>query len=220
MADDGNAECDVAEPGGQGDQHGRRRASPLTLQKLLDSLLVGRLLRSQDSLSEVLVRSVGAIYGAGEAEQTRAMIEAKEIQVPAPTQLSHARLKLDLLLMNLRREDWRLSDDVWVMLSADSSPQGLDFLVTVEDRIKNPGLVVDASPKELAQYSLSCNLQTSTLPPLVVGSGNSDTASKFELLMRSIMLDVGPEALARYGESVVGFCSDFGVESHVTQASE
>lgn len=196
----------------------RCRAAPLSLQKLLESLLLTRLLRSAESLPEVLVRSIASVYGSDEAASLKQQLRSKEVAAPNPTQLSHARLKLDMLLMSVRREQLASSSDqVFVMLSSDSSPQSLDFLVTVEDRIKNPGLVVDASPQELAQYSLSGNLQTSTLPPMVLGSGNSDTPAKFEALMRSVMLDCGHKRLPAYGASVVGFCSDFGVESHLTQ---
>ena len=207
-------------------QRGRqrpRRAAPIPLHKLIDCLLVGRLLRSTESLQEVVVRSVAIALGSDEASAVNDRIKQRTMQIPAATQLSHARLRLDLLLMQLRKSEWRRlqqsSEKIFVCLSADSSPQGLDFLVTIEDRIRNPGMVIEATRQELAQFSLSDNVRTSTLPPLVVGSGRSDTASKFELLMRSIMLDVGPDSLTAYGESVVGFCSDFGVESHLTQDS-
>lgn len=197
----------------------RCRAAPLPLEKLLEALLLSRLIRSADTLPDVLTRSIGIVCGHEEATELQRKLKAKEIQVPQKTQLSHARLKLDLLLMEMKREVWAESKNVWVMLSSDSSPQGLDFMVTVEDRILNPGLVIDATPKELAEFSLSRNLVTSTLPPIVVGSGNSDTAAKFEGVMRSIMLDAGRESLSTYAQSVIGFCSDFGVESHLTQAS-
>ena len=78
---------------------------------------------------------------------------------------------------------------MFVMLSSDSSPQGgLDYFVTVEDRIRNPGLIIDASAAEIAEWCLSDNLQTGVLPLSVVGSGNSDMSAKFETLMHSAML--------------------------------
>ena len=199
----------------------RVRAPTMPLHKLLEALLLSRLLRSMEDLPQVLFRSVASVYGPEEAKDLRARVEGKDFAVPAPTQISHARLKLDVLLMQLRREQWRSlgRGRVWITLSSDSSPQGLDFMVTVEDRIQRPGQVVDATPQELATFSLSDDLQTSILPPCVIGSGNSDTAAKFEALMRSIMLDVGHEGLTDYGARVIGFCSDFGVESHITHVS-
>lgn len=211
-----------AVPGSQPNAPERKRAKPLPLHKLIEALFISRLLRSAENLPEVLMRAIATVYGAKEAQDLRETLAQKTFCVPKPTQLSHARLKLDVLLMQLRREQWHAcggtSGHMWVMLSSDSSPQGLDFMVTVEDRIRNPGLVIDATPKEIAEFSLSTNLQTSVLPPAVIGSGNSDTPAKFEALLRSVMLDVGEEGLTSYGRSVVGFCSDFGVESHLTQA--
>ena len=43
-------------------------------------------------------------------------------------------------------------DETLVMVSSDSSPQGgLDFFNSVEDRVRNPGLILDASPAEIAE---------------------------------------------------------------------
>lgn len=187
--------------GGEADARPRPRvrAPTLPLHKLLEALLLSRLLRSMEDLPQVLFRSVASVYGPEEAAELRARVEGKDFPVPAPTQISHARLKLDVLLMQLRREEWQSLGRVWITLSSDSSPQGLDFMVTVEDRIQRPGQVVDATAQELAMFSLSDDLQTSILPPCVIGSGNSDTAAKFEALLRSVMLDVGHEGLTEYG---------------------
>ena len=111
-------------------------------------------------------------------------------------------------------------DETFVMMSSDSSPQGsLDFFISVEDRARNPGLIIDASPAEIAEWCLSDNIQTAVLPLCIVGSGNSDMSAKYEALLHSSMLDVGHQSLPAYSRSVVGFCADYGVEGHLTQVS-
>ena len=62
----------------------------------------------------------------------QAQIAKKELAVPHPTQLSRARVKLDMLMMKLKQQQWasaRRNCDTgfFIMLSVDASPiQGTD----------------------------------------------------------------------------------------------
>ena len=137
--------------------------------------------------------------------------------MPSSTQLSHARVKMDALLMSARRK--LFSSETFVMVSSDSSPQGgLDFFISVEDRVRNPGMIIDASPAEIAEWCLSDNMQSAVLPLCIVGSGNADLSAKYEALLHSALLDVGPDALSSYSRNIIGLCADYGVERHLTQA--
>ena len=203
----------------------RRRNEQLSLGRLLESLLLARLLRSALSLPEVLYRAVAFILGAEEAMKLKERMAQKTYAVPSDTQLSHARFKLDCLLMHCRRSHWaefqRSQTQVWIVLSSDASPQGgLEYFVTLEDRFKHPGLLVDSSREEVLEWCRSSNLQSSTLAPCIIGSGNAGTAAKFEALLHSVMLDVPHDSLELYGHSVLGYCSDYGVEGHLTEDAQ
>ena len=123
---------------------------------------------------------------------------------------------MDALFMRYRRQQWmkwqESGANVWTVLSSDASPQGgLEYFVTLEDRITNPGLLIDSSAEDIAEWSKSSNMQTSTLALCVIGSGNAGTAAKFEALLHSVMMD------EHYLQSVLGYCSDYGVEGHLTE---
>ena len=130
--------------------------------------------------------------------QVKCKLDSEEIQVPHASTLSRSRLMLDLLIMNWRKQEFQnASSGFFTYLSSDSSPQaGTDFLLTLEDRVerRHAGLVVDATEEELAAWSASNYLQTSSLPVAVVGAGNSGVAGKYEGLLHSIVCDCGNEA--------------------------
>ena len=192
------------------------------MAKLLEALLLSRLIRSALTLPEVLYRSIAFLLGPEEAVRLRGLMTDKTIAVPSATQLSHARLKMDCLLMETRRTQWvsnqQAGSRVFVILSSDASPQGgLQYFVTVEDRCVNPGLLIDSSPEIISEWCVSENMQTAVLPPCVIGSGNAGTAAKCEALFHSIMLDCPHEHLQEYCTCVLGYCTDFGVEAHVPE---
>ena len=81
-------------------------------------------------------------------------------------------------------------DETFVMVSSDSSPQGgLDFFISVEDQVRNPGLIIDASRAEIAEWCSGDNSQTAALPLRIVGSGTSDMSAEYEALFHSSMLE-------------------------------
>ena len=58
---------------------------------------------------------------------------------------------------------------------------GLDYFVTLEGRVRNPGFVIDASAAEIAEWCLK--RQPADRLPLSVGSGNSDMSAKYDALI-------------------------------------
>ena len=158
-------------------------------------------------------------------------IEQKRFAAPHPTQLSRARLKLDMLLMKLRQQEWarcfrkgRCGEDSgqFVLLSADASPQaGTELLMIVEDRVprNRAAEVVGASPEQLSQWGLQSHIITSTLPLGVLGSGACGTSAKFEVLAHCARLDCCHNEdlahAAHYAASVISFTADYGVEAHL-----
>ena len=72
------------------------------LDKLIEALLMGRLLKNQSDLPQAFVRSVGFLLGPQTAESLRAGIASRKVEIPSASSLSRARLKADCLLMRLR----------------------------------------------------------------------------------------------------------------------
>ena len=149
-------------------------------------------------------------------------VKSKEIGIPHKTQLSRARVKLDLLLMRLRQCEFSRGVPTFIYLSADASPQGgLEYYIVLEDKIsrQNAGGIVEATPEERMQWCKADYLKTTTLPVSVLGSGNASAAAKFEALTHSVILDsmyAGiPANVAKYGESIISYCSDFGAEASI-----
>ena len=155
-------------------------------------------------------------------------IKSKEVPVPHKTQLSRCRVKLDMLLMQMRQQEWSgtfagATSDFFVYLSADASPQGsLEYFLVLEDRItrEHAASIAGATPEERDQWCRAGYLKTTTLPPTILGSGKASAASKFEALTHAVILDTmcdaDPGYVARYSQSVVSYCSDFGPESNLS----
>ena len=61
---------------------------------LLQALLLGRLVRSAETLPEVLVRSIAFVLGPGVSEMLSADLRNQVLKVPSIATLSRARLKL------------------------------------------------------------------------------------------------------------------------------
>ena len=107
------------------------------------------------------------------------------MRIPSEATLSRVRLKLDVLSMLCRQQQFQNSSGFFVMLSADSSPQkGLDFLMPLEDRVTRHAagdlMLAGADPKAILAWSRDQGIQTSQLPLAIVASGNSALAGKFE----------------------------------------
>lgn len=153
-------------------------------------------------------------------------IKSKQLAVPHKTQLSRARLKLDILIMLERQKCWANLDceGYFVYLSGDASPQGsLEYFVVLEDRVsrQEAGMIVEATESELREWCSRAPLQTATLPCTILGTGNATMAGKFDSLTHAAALDCMHNGdvgwLAAYSKSVVGFCSDWGAEGHLCQ---
>lgn len=56
-------------------------------------------------------------------------------------------------------------------------------------------------------------VSTTTLPVATVGAGNSALHGKFEAVLAAIKLDAGIQRWTGYGQTVVGYVSDYGTES-------
>lgn len=129
---------------------------------------------------------------------------------------------MDMVLMHIRQLSFSKGPPNFVYLSADSSPQGsLEFFVVLEDRVSraSAGEIVEASPEERASWCNSGCLSTTTLPISILGSGNASAASKGEALAHAVILDCmwegDPSLVARYGASIISYCSDFGAEANI-----
>eukprot|EP00438_Fugacium_kawagutii_P008154 Skav203329 [mRNA] locus=scaffold284:318972:321333:+ [translate_table: standard] len=124
--------------------------------------------------------------------------------------------------MHVRQSDFASGVPTFVWLSADASPQGtLEYYIILEDRISRAfaAEIVEATPDERDHWCRAGYLKTTTLPCTVLGSGRATAAAKFEALTHSVILDAmhdgDPSNVAKYGESVISFCSDFGAESNI-----
>ena len=62
---------------------------------LLQALLLGRLVRSAETLPEVLVRSIAFVLGPGVSEMLSADLRNQVLKVPSIATLSRARLKAE-----------------------------------------------------------------------------------------------------------------------------
>ncbi|CAJ1459940.1 unnamed protein product [Effrenium voratum] len=190
------------------------------LSRLLEALLAARLLKSADSLPDVLVRSVNFLMGAGSAEEIHRSIAQDALKVPSGATLSRARLRLDVALMLERQALFaRMQQQLFVNLSADSSPQGgTDFQLTLEDLVERSRLRPGMGRRGGGGGDMSGVLTTTVLPVATLAALNTDLAAKFEATFSSIKLDVGLGNLRQYALSVIGFCSDFGTESGLADA--
>ena len=149
-------------------------------------------------------------------------IKDKELAVPHKTQLSRARIKLDMMLMNLRQSEFA-GEEWFIYLSADASPQGsLEFYVVLEDKIRrsDAALIMEATPEERARWCSAVHLRTSPLPICILGSGKASAASKFEALIHASILDGmhdgDPAHMTKYATSIISYCSDYGTEAALT----
>ena len=75
----------------------------------------------------------------------QADIEAKRLNPPHKSQLSRARMKLDLLLCLQRRKRWMQMNQPgqrrsFIYVSCDASPiGGKEFFIALEDQARSPG---------------------------------------------------------------------------------
>ena len=109
----------------------------------------------------------------------------------------------------------------FVFLSSDASAlRGTDYFMTLQDTVPANvvGTIVDATVQDLENFSAAGHLKTHVLPLAIMGYGNSNLSAKVEALFHCVKLDVGtqPDRLQAYSKHVVGFCSDFGTESQLT----
>ena len=162
------------------------------------------------------------IKASVQLRQIYAEIKTKTIGVPHKTQLSRARVKLDMLLMRMRQQEFACGFEHFIYLSADASPQGsLEYFVVLEDRIVREfaSLIVEATPEEREDWCKSQYLRTTPLPIAILGSGRATAPAKFEALAHAVMLDsmcgADPVHLTRYASSVISYCSDYGAESNL-----
>lgn len=124
--------------------------------------------------------------------------------------------------MHVRQSDFASGVPTFLWISADASPQGsLEFYVILEDRISRSfaAELVESTPSERQRWCKAGYLKTTTLPCTVLGSGRATAAAKFEALTHSVILDSmhdgDPSNVAKYGESIISFCSDFGAEANI-----
>lgn len=207
----------------------RRRAPSYGLYDLLEALLLARLLSSEENLPEVLVRSAAILKGAEFAQETLQAFKEKRKHIPHKTQLSRARIKLDMLLMLLRQAQWSemcpsVSSEpgCFLFLSCDASPLGgKEFFLAIEDRVtrKDAASLVGASDSDLQEFSRNGCLETSSLPVTLLGSGATSSAAKAECLAHSLLLDTAKDGdplwTSLYSKSIVCLCTDFGPEGHL-----
>ena len=200
----------------------RTRQSAHDLAALVEALLLARLLSSESSLPEVLIRSATLLAGAEYGMEVQQSIKQGSTRVPHKTQLSRARIKLDMLLM-LIRQDMLASSGEFLFLSADASPiGGKEYFLVIEDKVrrKDAASLVGADLGALQAFSFNKSLETSSLPVTILGSGAASAASKAECLAHVCLLDTAqngdPLLTKRYACSIVCLCTDFGAEGHLT----
>ena len=115
-----------------------RGGTQYRLEKLLEALLMGRLLKNASDLPVSLTRSMGFLLGAQAAEICSKGIAAKKIDVPSPASLSRARLKADILLMRLRAWDRiqssRQSKDVLSIFHCSLLPNTMILTIYIYNR--------------------------------------------------------------------------------------
>jgi hypothetical protein len=56
-----------------------------------------------------------------------------------------------------------------------------------------------------------------SLPPVLVGAGNSSLSGKYETFVGSLKLDVGVNNLGQYSRQVISFVADYGAEAKFTE---
>ena len=122
------------------------------------------------------------------------------------------------MLMRRRQEQYLTQGPRYYFLSSDGSMQhGQDFQMSIEDAIS----VCEASKIfepgfDSATFTAAEVLKSTTLPPVLVGAGNSSLSGKYETFLESLKLDVGVNNLGQYSRQVISFVADYGTESKFT----
>jgi len=190
------------------------------VQALLKGLQLAQLLRNASSLPQALVSAL---------EYTARGTLEENVTAPSGSTLSRARLVADMLLCLQRQEAWArsglLQGNALIYLTADSSPQGgRDWLLVEEDTVCADELLRVAASIEGGDIDPAADFARQlqglievgrVLPPSIVGSGCTSVAHKTHSVLHQIKLEVGAarDRLHAYCSSVVGWCSDFGVEA-------
>lgn len=119
-----------------------------------------------------------------------------------------------VVLMRMRQQELaELENKTFKFLSSDSSlQQGRDYQMTLEDSIPCAKAAFFFGPEYDPAACLDL-VSTTTLPVATVGAGNSALHGKFEAVLAAIKLDAGIQRWTGYGQTVVGYVSDYGTES-------
>ena len=164
-------------------------------------------MKNNDRLSEVVERSLAAVYGPDVAINFSRNVAQKHLQIPSVATLSRSRLMLDVLLCLHRQREWIDPAAAFIYLSMDSSPQnGLDYLMCLQDSVPRQAArqlmqLLDSEGEQedddegaaLESFLRSDFLHTTVLPLGIIASGNSGVAAKFECLFHSLKLEFGTQ---------------------------
>lgn len=91
-------------------------------------------MKNNSKLAETLVRSVGMVLGSNVANHVKSQLDNHRLHIPSESVLSKSRLRVDVLISLMQRDRMQAPNQLFVYLSADSSPQGgMDYLMTLQD---------------------------------------------------------------------------------------
>lgn len=137
-------------------------------------------------------------------------LQSGELKLPGREVLRSGTIKLDMLVSIFQR-NLLATHSSFRMLMVDSSPQKLNLLATIEDRVALP---MHLTPQEvLARLKSMEGVEFSRrhLPLSVLGYGFADAVCKGSHVESSIRLEAG-ENFEKYCDEVAVFSSDQGVD--------